>query len=196
MAPPPPPPSGFNFSFPPSLEPYNLSLSAYLPTRSRNLPVPLKYAATGALVFNSQNKILLIQRAPHDSMPLKWEIPGGAIDEEDLTVLYGLARELWEEAGLLLKKVVRVVNLGEEPDVFFTRSGRLVEKVSFEVEVEDTEKVRLDPEEHVNFCWVGEEECRGGGTEEGMELEFSTVRQRAVVCRGFELRRGEGEKGE
>ncbi|KAK3989442.1 NUDIX hydrolase domain-like protein [Cladorrhinum sp. PSN332] len=199
---PPPPPTPFTFTFPPSLTPFNLPLPQYLPTRLPNLP-PLKYAATGALVFNSHsNKILLIQRAPHDSMPLKWEIPGGACDEEDETVLHGLARELWEEAGLRLKNVVRVV--GE--DVFFTRGGRLVEKVSFEVEVEDTEgeaegdiKIKLDPGEHVRFLWCGEEECRKGKVLEfdgGVEfgIEFTTERQRAVVLRGFELRREGAEK--
>ncbi|KAK4167706.1 NUDIX hydrolase domain-like protein [Cladorrhinum sp. PSN259] len=218
---PPPPPTPFSFTFSPSLSPFNIPLAQYLPTRLKNLAA-LKYGATGALVFSRHpstpdtDRILLLQRAPNDSMPLRWEIPGGACDDEDETVLHGLARELWEESGLVLTNVVRVV--GE--DVFFTRSGRLVEKVSFEVEVEGgggggkdgggPPEVKLDPVEHVKFLWADEGECRDGkvkvkvgngvekgkgGGEEGeekvMEIEFTTKEQRDVILRGFKLRREE-----
>jgi 8-oxo-dGTP pyrophosphatase MutT (NUDIX family) len=94
---------------------------------------PLRFVAVAALVFSPQNKnktghgeattkgggqqldekekeeeedrLLLMQRAASDSLPLLWEVPGGALDPEDPTVLHGAARELWEEAGLATKKV-------------------------------------------------------------------------------------------
>lgn len=133
-------------------------------------------------------------------MPLKWEVPGGACDEEDETVLHGLARELWEESGLMLRNVVRAVS----EDIFFTRSGRLVEKVTFEAEVEGSGEgtvpsVLLDPQEHVGFLWATEEECVAGkvwddkkGEEVG--VEFTTKAQRHVILRGFRLRKEERER--
>lgn len=59
----------------------------------------------GASVFDDAGRLLLVQRAPHDSYPLLWEVPGGAIDAEDESVLHGLARELWEETGLRARRV-------------------------------------------------------------------------------------------
>ena len=40
-------------------------------------------------------------------MPLKWEVPGGAVDLEDETIRNSAARELWEEAGLVVRHFVR-----------------------------------------------------------------------------------------
>lgn len=59
----------------------------------------------GAFVFDDADRLLVVQRAPHDSCPLRWEIPGGAVDAEDESLLHGLARELWEETGLRARGV-------------------------------------------------------------------------------------------
>jgi 8-oxo-dGTP pyrophosphatase MutT (NUDIX family) len=227
-----PPPEGFTFTYSSSVAHFNVPSKAFLSTR----PL-IRGANTGALVFsratvgpgetvttnsknqqNAPDRILLIQRAPHDSMPLRWEVPGGACDPEDPTMLHGLARELWEEVGLKLRRVVRQV--GNE-DVFLTRRGLAVAKVTFEVEVEtpppcvpsapgDGEgnttqevlqerlpEVSLDPNEHVRFVWATEEECRQGkavvlgasGEREEVNIEFTTKHQRQVVLLGFELRK-------
>ncbi|KAL2128654.1 hypothetical protein VTI74DRAFT_8900 [Chaetomium olivicolor] len=216
MSPQPRPASGLPFfTFPPSLTPLSIPAKAFLSTR----PL-LAGAATGALVFSraaeddAQARVLLLQRAPHDSMPLRWEIPGGACDPEDETLFHGLARELWEEAGLRLKRVVRQVG-GEQ--VFLTSRGLAVAKVSFEVEVDETSddvvneergglvdgedqglpEVVLDPNEHVRFLWATEQECRARravvrdreGREEVVEVVFTTEDQRKVVLEGFEARR-------
>ena len=151
--------------------------------------------------------MLLVQRAAHDSMPLRWEIPGGACDLEDETILHGLARELWEEAGLKMTGVVRQVG-GEY--VFLTRRGMGVSRVTFEVEVEtpaSTEsegglqketlpEVVLDPNEHARFLWATEEEVRtgrvavlgGSGEAEVVDVDFTTKHQRAAILLGFKLR--------
>ncbi|KAL2020826.1 hypothetical protein VTK56DRAFT_7919 [Thermocarpiscus australiensis] len=167
--------------------------------------------ATAALVFSratGEDRVLLIQRAAHDSMPLRWEAPGGACDLEDETILHALARELWEETGLRLKSVIRQVGAEQ---TFFTRRGRVVAKLTFEVEVEtarsagDEEgpekealpEVILDANEHVRFIWATEEECRqgkvavlgGGGEAEVVEIKFTTEDQRKVILLGFKLRR-------
>lgn len=200
IAPRPLPEGGLAFTHQPAVAALHVPAKEFLSTR------PLvSGAATGALVFSravgGQDRVLLIQRAAHDSMPLRWEIPGGACDLEDETMLHGLARELWEEAGLRLKSVVRRV--GQE-QAFLTRRGLAVVKVTFEVEVEvegsegeGLPEVVLDPNEHVRFLWATEEECEAGrvaargdtGEDEVAEIKFTTADQRAVILLGFKLRR-------
>jgi 8-oxo-dGTP pyrophosphatase MutT (NUDIX family) len=208
MAPPPPPEGGFTFTHQPSVAALNIPAKEFTSTRKF-----ISAAATGALVFSKatgEDRVLLIQRAAHDSMPLRWEIPGGACDPEDETVLHGLARELWEEAGLRLKNVERQV--GQE-DVFLTRKGLAVAKVTFEVEVETPTpaasegdggavkealpEVVLDPNEHARFLWATEEECRLGkvtvlsdsGENEVVDIPFTKKIQRETILLGFKLRR-------
>ncbi|KAK0663003.1 putative nudix hydrolase [Cercophora samala] len=192
MPPPPPPPSGFTFTFSPSLSDFNVTVGDLLQVRQPHVPL-LRHLATGALVFSHDDHILLIQRAPDDSMPLKWEIPGGACDLEDETILHGLARELWEESGLLMTRAVELVSR----DVFLTRGGNTVEKMSFEAEVQvpstsERPVVTLDPQEHVRSLWATEEECRAGKVSVGDEevnIDFTTENQKRVILDGFKRRK-------
>lgn len=197
------PAGGFSFTWEAAVGPLNIPAKDFLSTRPLIAGV-----ATGALVFSSAtgvDRVLLIQRATHDSMPLRWEIPGGACDPEDETILHGLARELWEEAGLRMRRVTRQVG-GEY--TFFTRGGRVVAKLTFETEVETgataeggqqlLPEVTVDPNEHVRFLWATEEECRSGrvavldgsGDEtEVVDVRFTTEDQRRTILYGFKLRR-------
>jgi len=130
-APRPLPEGGFNFTYQPSVADLNINARAFVSAR----PL-IAAAATGALVFSratGEDRVLLIQRAPHDSLPLLWEVPGGACDWEDESIFHGVARELWEEAGLKMTNVVRTV--GKE-EGFLMRNGLAVAKTTFEVEVE------------------------------------------------------------
>jgi 8-oxo-dGTP pyrophosphatase MutT (NUDIX family) len=144
-------------------------------------------------------------------MPNRWETPGGACDLEDVTILHGAARELWEETGLRAQRIVRSVGDGF---FFKTRRGLKIWKFSFEAEVEtvagreepkandqgssistdkasvvDTPKVKLDPEEHQNFVWASEDDVLNGRSGD-IELIFTHDNQRDVVLKGFELRKG------
>lgn len=145
----------FNFTFDDSVAEWNVCHRTWLATNEKSWDC----LATGALVFDSSNRILLLQRAPDDSMPNKWEIPGGACDDEDPSVLYGCARELWEEAGLEARHIQAVMpdNEGGKPgSVFTNRTGkRFYCKFSFEVEVGEAE-VKLDSKEHQDYCWATE----------------------------------------
>ncbi|KAL2189129.1 hypothetical protein L209DRAFT_752342 [Thermothelomyces heterothallicus CBS 203.75] len=201
MAPPPRPlpEGGFKFTHEPSVSALNIPAKSFIAAR----PL-ISGAATGALVFSratGEDRVLLIQRAAHDSMPLRWEVPGGACDEADETLLHGLARELWEETGLRLKRVVRQVGAEQ---VFLTSRGLVVAKVTFEVDVEASEtaalpEVTLDPYEHMRFLWATEEECQLGrvavpgssGEKEVVDIRFTTQDQKEVILLGFKLRRQE-----
>lgn len=196
MAPPPPPPSPANFTFPPSLAPFNVSKEDYLVKLNEDAPTKLENLAAGAIVFSShhadqQDRILLVQRASHDSMPDRWEIPGGAIDDGE-TVLAGLAREVWEESGLEVSGLGAAAWGGE---VFRTRGGKHVCKFTFVVEAKDSSEVRLDPNEHQDYVWATEAECRARvavRSEEGKtdtELMFTTAPQEAAILRAFAWRK-------
>ncbi|KAF4119782.1 8-oxo-dGTP pyrophosphatase MutT, NUDIX family [Geosmithia morbida] len=92
---------------------------------------------TSAIVFDTdqeRRRILLLKRAAHDSMPNRWEPPGGGVDAEDASILNACARELYEEAGLVATRVVREVVEGRR--TFKNRTGeRVFVAVVFEVEV-------------------------------------------------------------
>jgi hypothetical protein len=97
MAPLPlPSPLNFNVGNDPALSQFNVSPVQWLETYRASEPVHrLDGVCTGVVVFDRQDRILLLQRASHDSMPNRWEIPGGGVDAEDETILHGAVRELW-----------------------------------------------------------------------------------------------------
>jgi 8-oxo-dGTP pyrophosphatase MutT (NUDIX family) len=137
-------------------------------------------------------RILLVQRHPADFMPLKWEMPGGASEPLDRSLLHCATRELLEEAGLRATRLVRCVDeKSREFDDFPDKGSKRWRLVTFEVEVEVDDRgvvpVRLDPEEHVAFVWAAEEEVRRGRCGD-VELDFPES-TRDVVLRAFELRR-------
>ncbi|KAF4981476.1 hypothetical protein FZEAL_2719 [Fusarium zealandicum] len=153
-------PPEFKFTFDESVSEWNVNHREWLKTNEKSWDS----LATGALVFDAEDRILLLQRAPDDSMPNKWEVPGGACDDEDPSVLYGCARELWEEAGLEIRHVRHVIpdGLDGRPGAVFTnRTGkRFFCKFSFEVEVGEWHEVKLDPKEHQDFVWATEDEVK------------------------------------
>jgi len=61
-----------------------------------------------AIIERSDRRILIGQRRKHDSSPLKWEFPGGKMEEGE-NAEAALARELREE---LRAKLVKSVELG------------------------------------------------------------------------------------
>src|SRR5690606_4068370 len=96
-------------TFPQSLTSYNKPAAQWLLDNDKHFDG----LATGSHVYDAQGRVLLIQRAAHDSMPNRWETPGGAADPEDATLFEAAARELWEETGLRAKRVVGLVTEGE-----------------------------------------------------------------------------------
>jgi 8-oxo-dGTP pyrophosphatase MutT (NUDIX family) len=160
-------PPDFDFEVDDSLAEWNMPAKEWLTRngeklRERHLKVD--GLATGNLVFDPEGKVLLIQRASHDSMPNRWEIPGGAVDDEDPTILYGAAREMWEESGLIAKRFNRLVTEGpggRDLQVFpNSKETRWFCRFSFDVNVESCRNIKLDPAEHQDFAWASEDEIR------------------------------------
>ena len=52
-----------------------------------------------AAIIEREGRILICQRAPGQSHPLKWEFPGGKVEPGETTA-QALARELEEELGI------------------------------------------------------------------------------------------------
>ncbi|OAP64290.1 hypothetical protein AYL99_00262 [Fonsecaea erecta] len=207
----------FTFTSHPSVSPFTVPYQTYIagqPTPPGGLNY--HYVAVGAHVFSRSPRptatnqttdndrddrtagddlrVLLVQRAAHDSAPLRWEIPGGACDLEDPSILHSVARELWEEAGLVATSIGPLVGQGH---FFLSRSGKSICKFEFLVEVEGGDgspagvlQVRLDPNEHANYVWATEEECREGRAKrENIELVFTTRQQKETLLEGFKIRK-------
>lgn len=118
-------------------------------------------------------------------MPGRWEIPGGGCDDDDESILHGVARELWEEAGL---NAISIGPLVGNPHLFVSRSGKQICKFNFMVDAEKsadgTLQVKLDPDEHQRFVWASEEEVRTKKVGD-VELEFTTGDLEATVLEAF-----------
>ncbi|PTB65110.1 hypothetical protein BBK36DRAFT_1204218 [Trichoderma citrinoviride] len=151
---------------------------------------------TSAFIFDGQGRVLLVQRAATDSMPNLWEAPGGAVDAGDASILAGCAREVREEAGLVARRMVRLVTEGlpgrtEGWSVFTNRDGtKVICGFGFEVEVEPGREVVLDEREHQAFVWAGEEDVRRGEVE-GRKIPLTGAMMRNKLLEAFRLRREE-----
>ncbi|VUC32148.1 unnamed protein product [Clonostachys rosea] len=194
-------PPEFHLTFPDRLKGWDKSVAVWLQENNKYF----SGVAASAIVF-SGDRVLVLQRAPHDSMPLQWEPPGGGVDPEE-TILVGCARELWEEAGLVASRVVRVVPpppVGDEVEKgvvredrdlgipFSNRTGdKFYYKFTFEVEVEDAEVVRIDPNEHVGWMWLTEEEVENCRTLEGKGVSFTMSSVRKQLLGAFALRKAD-----
>lgn len=179
------------FTTDPSISAFAIPCKPYVSNCKSKGNTEYGFVATGALLLDSATppRILLLQRASHDSMPNKWEVPGGGCDEEDQSILHSVAREVWEETGLLVSHIGPRVG-GDH--VFSTRSGKLVCKFHFLVEVEKNKvgelDVKVDANEHQAFVWATEEEVRAGKVD-NLALNFTTPDQLNAVLEGFEVRK-------
>jgi 8-oxo-dGTP pyrophosphatase MutT (NUDIX family) len=178
-----------NYKIEPELAEFEVPWAEHIKTSPRfshYAPGTPLSGANGSIVYH-KDKALLVQRAPTDSMPLKWESPGGAIDDTDTSILDSASRELWEEAGL---KAVRMVRLLASWTWNHRRIGLIVKYV-FEVEVEndgETEPlVKLDPAEHCAFLWATEEEVRKGKCGDTVLVYTDTQVQDSILA-GFAQR--------
>jgi ADP-ribose pyrophosphatase YjhB (NUDIX family) len=161
----------------------------------------------GAYIFSGA-RVLLLQRALTDSMPGCWEGPGGASEpQRDETLLDGVVREVLEESGLHVTRVVELVAV--DCWEHHRRSGgkMRIAKYSFIVEVHEARNslgeqlsplaipVQLAETEHHAFDWATEEEVQLSVESKGRyKFPLSLIgHQGPNILRAFELRRQDGE---
>lgn len=141
-----------------------------------------------AAVFDQQQRLLLVQRAPTDYFPLKWELPGGSVDVgEDGSMVAGAVRELYEETGLVARKVKREV-MERTFEEGTWRQGVFEVEVDVEGEEEGQLDVRLDPKEHAAWLWVTEGEVREGKCGSVL-LEYADLEWTELLLKAFQRHR-------
>ena len=101
----------------------------------------------GAVICKN-NKFLLLERVPSDSMGGFVGIPSGTVEaREDL--LTALVREVQEETGLIVTSVLKYLGSFD----WTSSSGKKTRHFNFFVEVEDGE-IKLSPTEHQAYYFV------------------------------------------
>lgn len=92
----------------------------------------------------------------------------------------------------------RLIGPGDGHAVFISSRKKLkICKFTFEVEVESTDVVTLDPNEHQDYLWVTAEDCLNHRLERDgavVEFKFTQPAQEATILEGFRLRM-EAESG-
>jgi 8-oxo-dGTP pyrophosphatase MutT (NUDIX family) len=183
-------PLTFNFAVDPAAKTYGLPCDEFIKTYSEKFKFKFKHAAVGAVVIDNSKpeRVLLIQRSARDTIPGKWETAGGSMEKTDLSILHGVARELLEETGLIASRLGPPVGEGY---YFLTRSGQLVYKFNFLVEVHRDENgqlnVVLEPEEHQSYVWATETEVKARKVGD-IELSITSVEQEKVILEAFRTR--------
>ena len=183
-----------SFSIDDSLGPWNTTAKGWLLRNQEDN----KYSgvATGNIVFDCRGRVLIVQRASHDSLPDRWEFPGGAVDDGDATILHAAARELWEEAGLNARRFTHVVAEGHDQlpgEIFRNRTKtKVFIRFAFHVEVESCDGIKLDPNEHQDFAWASEEEIREQKIG-NREIPITRPSVQALFLEAFRLRKKRAE---
>lgn len=90
-----------------------------------------------AIVLSRYEEVLLLERAPHESYPGLWELPGGKVRDGE-AVHRALRRELREETGLNLNGIEE-----ELASFSYEVDGELREQRNFLVTVRDEPKISI-----------------------------------------------------
>ena len=99
----------------------------------------------GALLFNSERRILACRRPPQDVWAGWWEFPGGKIEEGE-TEKEALRREIMEELGIIVNPKSRVTSLQYEYE------DRFVSLSIWDCGVVDQESIHV--KEHDLISWL------------------------------------------
>jgi 8-oxo-dGTP diphosphatase len=110
----------------------------------------ITHISTGVAIIKD-GKVLLARRAAAEFLGGSYELPGGGIDEGE-TITEGAMREVKEETGLTVSKVVAMFDGFD----YSTDRKPSVRQINFLVEVEPGEVV-LNPEEHDEYVWADED---------------------------------------
>jgi 8-oxo-dGTP diphosphatase len=108
-----------------------------------DLPNEMKFACV-CLIFNEENKLLLVRRSDNDDwMAGKFALVGGGIEENEIPE-ETIIREAKEETNLTLKKPKLVYSTIEENTFLYV----------FLAKVNNSDKIKLN-DEHTGYVWIG-----------------------------------------
>jgi 8-oxo-dGTP diphosphatase len=113
--------------------------------------------AAKAAIFRGE-QILLLHRSLDAADPGIWDLPGGAVEPGE-SLARAARREVREETGFDIR-----VRSMYHAEVFgsFSKGGKIRPTVGvfFHCSAPRSTKLRLDPEEHSGFAWVGVDDLR------------------------------------
>ncbi|KAH8829482.1 NUDIX hydrolase domain-like protein [Flagelloscypha sp. PMI_526] len=151
------------FTFDDSLNKYLTSRSAFMQQLDGHCD---KLVVGIAIIQNNTSsgpsRILYVQRSSTEHLyPDIYELPGGKVDEDDVSILHGAAREAVEETSLQVTHF-----LGEFQSLWYTiervYDGKPIMQTSLQInlvaKIDGDPDVKLNPEEHQAYVWVAEEE--------------------------------------
>ncbi len=106
-----------------------------------------------AVIERSDRRLLIGQRRRNDTSPLKWEFPGGKVEEGE-TPEAALARELREELGV---QMLRCAPIGKAQHQY-ANLNEILEILFYAAAIEPTEVV---PKTFEQLAWVLPKELGG-----------------------------------
>lgn len=111
---------------------------------------------TGAVVARAGFSLLLVRRSVTEKfLPGYFEVPGGCV-RRDEPVSEAVARELFEETGLYLDRIVSLVGTFDYSD----QEGILKRQLNFLVSVSEG-AICLNPDEHNRYFWARSHHLKG-----------------------------------
>ncbi|KAF5530384.1 hypothetical protein FMEXI_13580 [Fusarium mexicanum] len=127
---------------------------------------PADKITVGAAIIREDNKgnkhILILKRAAHEAYyPGVFEIPGGKVNETDPSIYDAISREVAEETGLTILKVVSSLKpfsyttekqVGQGPSIKTIRKVAL--QLSYLVQVQQGEDFIVNLNEHSEGVWI------------------------------------------
>jgi 8-oxo-dGTP diphosphatase len=99
-----------------------------------------------AVIERADRRLLIGQRRRNDSSPLKWEFPGGKVEDGE-TPLTALARELQEELGAELRKAVPIGRVTHK----YAQTPEELEILFFAVRIAEGD---MTPRSFEKIAWV------------------------------------------
>lgn len=141
--------------------------------KKSNESYTMTYIGLHALIYNDEGKVLIIQRCSTNRYkPLMWDVPGGKKQTGE-SVLEGLQREVFEETGLKINRVIKPLSVFANTTQVPVREDV---QIVFLCTVENChEEVVLDKTEHQRYEWVNPENLRDYDIMAYLECYCNTV---------------------
>jgi len=108
----------------------------------------IQKVVAGAVIFFSDEKILLLERTPDEFKGGLVELPSGGVDQGE-SIIDGLVREVKEETGLNVSEINRYLGNFD----YQSSSGKKTRQFNFAISAQ-SEKVKINPSEHSQFYLV------------------------------------------
>lgn len=120
-------------------------------------PEELFHLGVKALIRNKEGKVLVLEaNMKNYTGPIKhhYDLPGGRLHKED-TLEKGLKREVREEVGINRIKIGQLLDASiSNHRVHFKDKSIGLILFTFECFINNTEKIKLTDNEHIDFKWV------------------------------------------